>query len=274
MTEPVLELLEQVWSSIEELCSGLEPGQWTRSTECPGWDVKDQLAHMCGIESRLLGRPQPEPAPDRPSHVRNDLGALNEAQIELRRPWAAEKVLEEFREVTAQRLRVLAGLDPEAWDTERETPLGRAKTREHIAIRVVDSFYHEQDIRRATERPGHMNGAVARHTYERMRGAMPFVVAKRAQAPDGTKVVFLVEAPRDWMTGPFEVGVEAGRGSFTGSKGVGAPVAATLTFDLESFLRFAGGRWSAERGLGEGRVRIQGDEALARRILEGMAVTP
>lgn len=279
MAERVLDCLEQVWSQIDELCSTLGPADWGRDTECPGWTVKDQVAHICGIESRLLERPQPEPLPeDRwPPHVRNVVGSLNEAQIELRRGRKPEEILAEFRDLTSERLKHLRGVDEAGWEQEVDTPFGRARLRDHIAIRVLDCFYHEQDIRRAVGRPGHLHGDVARLTFERMRAAMPFVVAKRAAAPDGARVTFFVQTPREWATGPFTVAVSGRRGELAGADAQalpGAPHAASLRCDLETFLCLTGGRWPADRALTGGRARIEGDEALARRVLESMAVTP
>ena len=41
-----VENLAIVWSSIDQLCSGLPAGQWDLPTGCPGWTVKDHLSHL------------------------------------------------------------------------------------------------------------------------------------------------------------------------------------------------------------------------------------
>lgn len=275
MTEPVAELMEQVWSSIDELCSMLDPEDWSRPTDCPGWTVKDLISHISGTESRWLGRPQPAPLAERPAHVQNDLGALNEAAVDIRRPWPPERVLAEFREVTDERLKALRGLDEAGWEEEVDTPLGRGKVRDHIVTRVLDCFYHEQDVRRATGKAGHLHGDVARLVFEQIRGTMPYVVAKRAAAPDGTRVAFDVATP---PAAPFAVAVSGRWGSLADPDEAtqAEPGGSTghITCDLETFLCLAGGRWTAERALADGRARIDGDEALARRVLDNMAVTP
>jgi uncharacterized protein (TIGR03083 family) len=51
MTEPnPFDLMEAEANRIDSFYSGLEPKQWVEPTRCPGWDRKDLLAHLLGIE--------------------------------------------------------------------------------------------------------------------------------------------------------------------------------------------------------------------------------
>ena len=270
MSERVLEALEQTWASIDDLCSQLDVADWRTQTDCPGWSVQDCLAHICAVESKWLGRrlPPPMPLESRPEHVRNELGAINEAAIDMRRSRAPEEVLSEFLEVTTARLKVLGDLGKAEWDAETDGVFGKAPLREVIAIRVLDCYYHEQDIRRAVDRAGHLVGDAPSFVYERMRAAMPFVVAKKASAPDGSTVVFDITAPDD----RFTVEVSGGRGSIADK--TPASATGTIRADSETFLCLAGGRRSPDYWLEAGRAEITGEQALARAILDQMAVTP
>src|SRR5207249_2570115 len=176
MSDPLAELMEQAWSSMEEVASSLTPEEWDGPTECPGWSVKDQLAHVAATESMLLGRKGAEGEALEAPWVRNPVGEVNERELESRRPLPPEEILAEYREVTAERGKVLAEIPDDEWIEEAQGVLGRAPLTEVISIRIVDVHYHEQDLRRATGRPGHMSGDVARLVFERMAGAMPFVV--------------------------------------------------------------------------------------------------
>ena len=60
-----------------------------------------------------------------------------------------------------------------------------------------------------------------------------------------------------------------GRGSIDGSVSLGPAV--TLTLDWETFLRLTTGR---VRGRVPDRLKIEGDEALADRLLANLSVTP
>lgn len=266
MGADVQELMEQVWSSLEEVCSQLDDADWNRPTDCPGWSVKDQLAHIAGIEARLIGRAGAPGQPVQAPHVRNPLGAVNEQEIDWRRSRSPQELLEEYREVTAERAKALA--DIEDWSAKAHGVLGEAPMTEIVSVRVLDVFYHEQDIRVAASKPGHMNGEVARFVYQRMANAMPFVVGKRAAAGDGQTVVFEVGSPGE----TFAVGMKDGRGVRLDS--IPAEPTARLAMDGEAFLRLCGGRWSAARVEEEGRLRVAGDRDLAARVLDNMAVTP
>jgi uncharacterized protein (TIGR03083 family) len=97
-----VERLEEVWSSTGRLGDSLTESQWKAPTECPGWDVQDNLAHIVGLESLLLGRPVPDAvAPDH-AHVKNDMGRTNELWVEAFRGRPGAEVLDEFRSVTAE----------------------------------------------------------------------------------------------------------------------------------------------------------------------------
>ena len=151
-------------------------------TDCPGWSVQDNLSHIIGTEAMLLGRDAPAHEPGEKPWIRNPIGASNEIQVDYRRSWPPEKVLDEFREVTAERIAALEKLSDDELAADSWTPIGPGTVRDLLAIRVMDCWVHEQDIRRAVGKPGGLDGPVADHAFGRHRGAIPFVVGKKAGA--------------------------------------------------------------------------------------------
>jgi uncharacterized protein (TIGR03083 family) len=268
MSEHLADLMEQSWSSFEEVASQLSSEEWELPTDCPEWAVRDQVAHINGIEATRLGRPHKPGDPIKAPHVRNKMGELNEREIEGRRGDTPAQLLDEYRDVTAERAKFLRGLSDEEWQQETEGVFGRAPMAEVIKIRILDVFYHEQDIRVATGRPGHMSGDVARFVFERMAAAMPFVVGKRAAASDGQSVVFEVGDPGE----TFAIGVNGGRGGPLDP--IPGDPTVRLQMDCETFLRLVGGRWTSQRVEEEGRLHVTGDRDLADRVLANIAVTP
>lgn len=263
-------LLEQVYSSVEEVCSQLDEGDWDKPTDLPGWTVKDNLSHLVSYEAIISGRPRAPEDVDisHATHVTDDFQAVNEREVEWRRPRPGLEVLEEWREVTADRAKALAQMDAAAWETTMSSPFGPMPARDFVGIRLLDLFYHEQDIRRAVDKPGHLDGAVARTCFERLATlSAPRVVGKGAGAPDGATVVFDVASPGR----RFAVGVEAGRGAL-----IEPPSDPTVTIacDVETFLCLSGGRWQPSYALAAGRVTVTGDEQLGRKVLDAMSVIP
>ncbi len=96
--------LRETWAGLAEACYELSDTEWALETECPGWDVKDQLSHLIGIERALMG--EAAPAWDGPygDHVQNDFARSNEPWIAVRRPFPGATVRAEFVEVTGTRL--------------------------------------------------------------------------------------------------------------------------------------------------------------------------
>ena len=189
------------------------------------------------------------------------MGQANEIGVDARRPWPGPRVLAEFREVTAERLarlRALTGPDLAAPVT---TPAGPGTMADLLTLRVMDSWMHEQDIRRATGRPGHVDGPAATEAVGYFTRFLPYVVGKRAAAPDGSKVVFRIGG-RD----PAAVQVAGGRGSLAADAG---DATAGLVIPVTTFAALAGGRSDAPDD-----ARITGDDPLGRRVLGSMALMP
>ena len=91
-----------MWARLDELLAGLDDADWARRPRCPGWGVKDVVAHVIGTESMLLGDAAPDVDVDRtPTHVRNDIGRFNEAWVVSMADAAPADVLAPFREHTA-----------------------------------------------------------------------------------------------------------------------------------------------------------------------------
>lgn len=146
--------LAETWGSLAEACDQLSATEWALPTECPGWDVKDQLSHLIGIERSLLGEAAPEwDGPPGP-HVRNDVAAMNERWVAVRRPLPGSLVRTEFLEVTRARLAELERRSDDEWAAVGWSPVGEVPYAVFMEVRAFDSWVHEQDARRALDRPG------------------------------------------------------------------------------------------------------------------------
>jgi uncharacterized protein (TIGR03083 family) len=217
------------------------------------------------IEARLLGRPAPDhELPDDMPHVKNDFGRSNEVFVDARRSWSGADVLAEFHDVTRARVEQLR--DPgHDFGAESFTPVGPGTVRDLLPFRVFDAWVHEQDIRSAVGRPGHREGPVAEMALERAIAPMPYVVGKKAGAPDGATVVFSLSG---LLARDVAIGVEGGRAGLL-DETPATPTAGIAT-DTETFERVATGRLGAGEALTAGRITLRGDEALARRVVEQM----
>ncbi|MGB7236501.1 MAG: maleylpyruvate isomerase N-terminal domain-containing protein, partial [Rhodococcus sp. (in: high G+C Gram-positive bacteria)] len=81
----LVDAVEEVLTETVAFARTLTEADGDRPSDCPGWTVKDNLAHMVGLEQVLAGAP--DPAIDLPNlaHVRSDIGRYMEGHVQIRR---------------------------------------------------------------------------------------------------------------------------------------------------------------------------------------------
>jgi uncharacterized protein (TIGR03083 family) len=257
------------WDAIAALLADLTADEWRTATALPGWDVHDVVAHMVGTESMLLGLATPEPDVDLATvdHVRNFVGEMNEPWVRFLRPESGAQLLERFRDVTAQRRAALAAIAIEEWNAPTQTPAGPDSYGRFMRIRAFDCWMHEQDIRAALGRApsaAQLVGADARQSLDEMAACMSFVVGKKGQAPEGSRVLLELTGP---LSREIRVAVD-GRAALVEDFG-GAEPTTVVTLDGLQFTRLAGGRGLVDYRPAD--VGYSGDAVLGARIVENLA---
>lgn len=274
-----------------ELAASLPDAAWSAPTDCPGWDVHDVVAHVMTFESMLAGASTPEVDFD-DTHVRNDIGRLNEAWVESVRSLPHHELLAQLAAVVARRESELAAMADDEFDELGWSPVGEVPTSRFLQVRVMDVWFHEQDIREAIGRPGGMDRNLVERVLSEVANVVGFVVAKRAAMPDGSSVRFQVEIPalnngvdgaevgavgdgdRAVESGEpvapvvIDVEVDAGRAVV-----VFDPIAeptVTIACDAATFTRLVGARQAPAQLVAAGRVAITGDVAHGQRVLDGL----
>jgi uncharacterized protein (TIGR03083 family) len=263
--QELVDRLEEVWASIDSMCANLTEAQWKTPTDLPGWSVQDNVVHISGIESAVLGRQAPDHTPPDYEHVKNEVGKRNEVWVDSRRAWPGANVLDEFREVTGARVEQLRGFAEADFDAESWTPAGPGTVRDLLPFRIFDSWAHEQDIRRAIDQPCDLESPVADLAFERVVSALPYVVGKKVGPPDGTTVVFAVSGSRPRT---ISIGVEGGRAKPLSSPPETPTV--TLAMDAQTLACLGLGRWDPATVLDGAGVTITGDEKLGRSVVDHM----
>jgi uncharacterized protein (TIGR03083 family) len=265
---PVVAELAEVWTSLAGLGAELTSEDWDRPTECPGWSVRDVYSHVIGLEAGLLGRAPPPALDSVGDHVRNDVGRSNEAEVLARRGRSGPEVVAELQEVTSARLAALRAMTDEEMAAETPTPAGTGTYEDFMAVRVFDCWVHEQDVRRAVGRPGHLSGAAVDRSLASAVGVMPYVVGKRARAPEGCTVAFDVTGAtaRRWA-----VTVEGGRARPVPE--VPVDPTARISADIGTFMALACGRADPDAELAAGRVSVHGDVEVGTAVVRHLGYT-
>jgi uncharacterized protein (TIGR03083 family) len=258
-----IDMLDEVWSSMAELGRSLDEAGWKTPTECPGWTVQDDLVHITALEKFILGEPLPsEDVPDDLPHVKNDIGRSNERWFESRRSWSGADALEEFVGVTGDRLAQLRDLDDDGFAADSWTPMGPGTVAQLLGFRVFDSWVHEQDMRRAVDRPGNLDSPAARFATGMMLGVLPYVVGKKVGAPDGSTVVLALTGPIVTTT---TVATTDGRAHPLDADPDFPTVAVSVATDV--YARLACGRTDPDEAVVTGAVAIEGDVELGGALV-------
>ena len=268
-TEQLKTYVDAWWASIADLLTLLEElpeSDWDLATDLPGWDVRAIASHVAHLEGLTAGAPREEADVPESAHITSPMGQFTEIGVLTRRDASPKSIIDEIRRYSAVRHDELLASPPEDPAAPATGVFGAIgwSTGKLLRNRPLDVWLHEQDIRRATGRPGNLDSLGARHTADYLLEGVGFVLAKKAGGAPGSTVV--VEADGH---APY---------AFTVTReGKGVPLAdpvadptVTLSTDRETYVLLAGGRASADPA----KVRITGDATLGSKIVENLNITP
>ena len=83
--DDLVEAFAQTAQAVIALGHGCGEQDLAQTTDCPGWTVHDQIAHVVGVEAWLEGHKDPRVDLPQYEHIRNELGKKVEYAVEVRR---------------------------------------------------------------------------------------------------------------------------------------------------------------------------------------------
>ena len=265
--EWITDSLEDTWTQIERLARPLAPSEYDALTPCPGWTVKDVLSHLLGFELLLSGGEVPAFEGEMPSHVKNQIGELNEAFVQANRNLAGIEVLEKFSSVTKAALKRLRALDEEAWEKVGWSPEGEKPYFRFQETRIFDSWIHLQDIRDALLQPADDHGTGEEVVVNRFEGAVPYILGKKMMAPEGTLVQINLIGRLGRLLMFKIVDGRCVAVDMTEEQPV-----LEITTPVALFWRRCAGRIGAEAFLNASATDVRGDKAMAQAFSQAMPI--
>ncbi len=267
MYDWIIDSLAETWDNIYCLLEKEPEASFDAQTPCPGWSVRDVLSHLSGFELFIRGGAVPVEPLTMPAYVRNSIGQINERFVAQRRELAGGVVLEEFRRVTDDSLHALRQRDGAAWDKIGWSPEGDVAFHRFQETRLLDSWIHLHDIRDALGLSGDVNGVGAEVVLNRFESALPYVVGKKARAPESATVRLNVSGP---LARSVSLRVHNARAEAVSS--LEQPPTVEMTMPISLFWRAMAGRINSKTVLTSPDVLIEGDSALAESIIGSMDI--
>ncbi|MEO7449258.1 MAG: maleylpyruvate isomerase family mycothiol-dependent enzyme [Humibacillus sp.] len=273
----LLDALDQTVQSVIDLGVGCRDEDFDRSTDCPGWSVKDQISHVVGLEKSFagLGGADDVEVPDLP-HLRHDDARRLERDVQARRGRSGRQVVAELADFHPERIASLRESTADL-DTVIGGQLGPDTTFGHLLrMRIIDIWCHEQDLRNALDRPGNLDTPAAAVFTEAVLRSLPRIVSRVADIGPGHAVVVDVTGPvvaRDGarvITGEDER--PYGEALFSGhhrSDGEDQLDVTSIKLTTDALTRRAAGRRTTDQI----HYTVTGDEAIARRVLDALVIT-
>lgn len=245
------------------LARTIDENQWDLPTDLEGWSVKDNVAHTAHLEAVLAGASEESIEVAEQPHLKNLTGYYTEQGVIARRGRSMTELADEIDSAVATRAATLQQDPPtDATATPPRTPGGVPwNNGTLLSNRPLDIWMHEQDIRRAIDRPGGFDSPAAEHVIGVFSRSLPMVLGKKVGASAGTSVLLDVEGRRF--------------GAQVGQDGRAVAVVpddpdVTVTLSAADYVVLAGGR----RSVAHTNPEYDGDGDLGRRVLENLAVTP
>lgn len=248
----LVDAFDDVLAATEAVARTLTEADGERSTDCPGWTVKDQVAHIVGLEQIIGGAPPPTVELPELAHVHGDVGRFMELSVHVRRGLPLVALVDELAGMRPRRVASLRALTDGGEDPMVPTPFGERPLSAALPTRVFDLWAHEQDIRRAMGMAARIDGISAAVSLDRVLAMWPRALPPATEGVDGELVIE--------VTGP-----EPSTTAIT--LGAGGPVA-TLRGDLGDVTRVFCGR------IVPGDDLLTGDPTLVATLRPKLGMTP
>ena len=246
--------------SILEVAKGLTEDEWNGPSDCEGWAIRDVYAHMA---STLHGVVDPAFMPDMSAGTE----ASMESPVRERRKWTIEQVVDEYETYSAQAAEVFASVQT-APLAETMLPMGELGTHPMAMLPATFLFDAYCHLRNDVLTP---NGSVDRAqpprdeqrlgpTIEWMLAGLPWMNEDTLRPIVDRPMMLVLEGAGG---GTWTIAPGGAEGRVAVSEGEDASSVATARSQSHDFVI-----WGTQRRPYDEFVKISGDEAYARAVLD------
>lgn len=256
-------------AALLELLAGLEPADWARATVCPGWAVRDVVAHVLNDYLRRISGSRDRHAG---AVFANDetlpgyIARTNDEFVQAARQCSPRVMTDLLAHLGPQLDSLWAGMDlqaPAELDVSWADPSATSPAWLDIARDYTEYWVHQQQVRDAVGRPGADGPDLLGPVVDTFLRALPNAL-RGEDRPEGTEVRFEVTGPAG---GVWAAAVTGGR--WLPVPEAGAP-AATVRTDQDTLWRLATRGITVEQA--RARARLEGDPGLTEAATTLLAI--
>jgi uncharacterized protein (TIGR03083 family) len=193
-------------AALLDVLASLTPEDWPRETSCPGWSLKDIVAHLLADDlGRLSGGRDRyagtrfEPSGEQPieAELLEFINQRNELWVEAAHRFSPRVLIELLRWSGAESQRYFESLDPDAPATIGVSWAGEAVSANwfDLARELTERWLHQQQIREAADVPALYDPAIFVPVLDTFVRALPHTF-RDVDAPNGTHVSIMILAPQ------------------------------------------------------------------------------
>ena len=257
-------------AELTGLLHDLQPGDWLRPTACPGWRVRDVVAHIVHDYIRKLsyGRDQQARPGLRPGEtLPGFLHRSNQEFVDAAAGWSPRLLTGLLSDLGPQldRWWAAADLGQHGEAVSWAAPGVPAPAWLDIAREYSEYWVHQQQVRDATGRPGADSDLLTGPVVDVFLRAAPQALAGLARPP-GTCAEVAVTGPG---SGRWTVSRAAARWAVD-RRAADVPPAARIRLSSATLWRAATRGITAETAIG--RAEVTGDQALGSALLHLVAI--
>lgn len=274
---PTTHLFGELNEHLLTLLRSLSAADWRRPTVCSRWNVQDIASHLLDGNIRRLSAQRDHYSPPDAPRGFDSYESLLAYLDRLNGEWTAvtrrisPTVLIDLLERTGEQIKELfMNADPMApalfavsWAGETESLMGFDIAREY-----TERWHHQRQIADAVEKPTPIDARRLYHpVLETFLVALPFTF-RDVTAPDGTQVALEVRGPAGgvWL---IERKSDHWRLAAAANE---TPAARAVIDQAIAWKIFTKRRSSAEQIARFSNIELQGDPALAAKLLEHVAI--
>jgi uncharacterized protein (TIGR03083 family) len=264
-------------AALLDLLTSLDDGAWSVETSCPGWSLKDIVAHLLADDlGRLSGGRDVHTgagADSFESGLLDFINRQNEAWVSAARRLSPRVLVDLLKWSGRETQAYFESLDPDEASNLGVSWAGESRSTNwfDLAREFTERWLHQAQIREAAGAPLLYEPLLFVPVLEAFVRALPHTY-RHIEAPEGTHVSLVISAPQPAADDPWRLQYSLVRrgGAWRLLQPLGSDPGATVAMDGDTAWRLFTKGIAKQEAIS--RSRIEGDQALGEKLFDTVSI--